>query len=261
MRQTTKNETARPTKTFSPWTLIEKGFFIFLYTIPVAYGISARTLDDYVKYALTIAVISFLLVVSWLYSTRFRLAFEQGRPLSPVAPKHLLIFMAGNVGLSLLMGVVFYSAAASAVDLFDWFLNLNPTANRNQFIGFVGAGVLALGGVFFWGRLRARFTYGLVEASMGVVFAVHRFSAEQQVGFPSNAGFYLAMLTAGVYLVVRGFDNMHQGWKEGKDPLAYMLLRFGSKPIDAKVPRRLLPIDGPRVYGTRRKRGERLSEL
>ena len=42
----------------------------------------------------------------------------------------------------------------------------------------------------------------------------------------ADAGFYLALLTAGVYLVVRGLDNIYLGLtKEPIDPLASWLGR------------------------------------
>lgn len=160
---------------------------------------------------------------------------------TPIARKAQLIFIGGNVAVSLVLGVVLYSAAVSTVDLSDWVLSLKPSENRQQFIGLAAAGILMLGGLFFWIRLKARFTYGLVEASMGVVVAVHRLSAEKQVGLPTDSGFYLAMLTAGIYLVVRGLDNMHQGWREAKDPLVSILLRLGTSPIYKESPRRLRP--------------------
>lgn len=218
-----------------------KGFFLFFYTVPVAYGISARSLDDYITYGLTIAGILFNLNVTWLYGTRLRIAMQRGQGLQPIPRKYHLIFYAGNAAVSLLIGVLFYSAGVAIVDLYDWVLRLNPMQNRYQFNGLAGAAILAFGVMFFWIRLKLRFTYGLVEASMGVVFAVHRLSTEQQVGLPTDTGFYLAMLTAGIYLVVRGLDNMHHGWKEAKDPLAKVLVWLGTSPIYKKPPRRLRP--------------------
>ena len=241
MRRQQKKEVLITKEVFSKGALIEKVFFLFFYTIPVAYGINARSLNDYLTHGLTISLYCFLLLAAWLLTTRMRLAIERGRWPPPVSGKNYLIFFAGNAAFSLLLGVLFYSAGVSAVDLYDWVFRLSPMQNRSQFIGLAGAVILALGGLFFWIRLKARFMYGVVEASMGITFAVHRLSAEQQLGLPSDTGFYLAMLTAGIYLVVRGFDNMHQGWREAKDPLASGLLWLGSKPAHGKPPRRLRP--------------------
>jgi hypothetical protein len=68
---------------------------------------------------------------------------------------------------------------------------------------------LAVGALFFWFRLRQRFLYGATEAVAGAAVAAHRLSVEPGQGLPGDGGFYFAILTAGVYLVVRGIDNMH----------------------------------------------------
>jgi hypothetical protein len=65
--------------------------------------------------------------------------------------------------------------------------------------------------MFFFIRLKWRFVYGVSEACAGVVVASQRFYTEAIVGHLSSAPpIVLAILTAGVYLVVRGADNMHQ---------------------------------------------------
>ena len=78
-------------------------------------------------------------------------------------------------------------------------------------IATVVTGITGL--LFFYFRLRQRFLYGLTEALVGVSIAAHRISNEPGDGLPSETGFYIAVLTAGVYLVVRGLDNMHQAIK------------------------------------------------
>ena len=52
--------------------------------------------------------------------------------------------------------------------------------------------------------------------------AAYRYSIEaNNASHIHDANFYIAMLTAGVYLVVRGLDNVHQGFvKEPADPAA-----------------------------------------
>lgn len=68
---------------------------------------------------------------------------------------------------------------------------------------------LLAGIVFFGIRLWFRFWYGAAEVVVGVVVAY--LSYEANVGKPTTNIFF-AVLTAGVYLVVRGLDNVHQGW-------------------------------------------------
>jgi hypothetical protein len=52
----------------------------------------------------------------------------------------------------------------------------------------------------------------------------------------SDPNLYITMLTAGVALVVRGLDNVHQ-WlaKERKDPAASRLVDYFSRFVTAKV--------------------------
>ena len=89
-----------------------------------------------------------------------------------------------------------------------------------------------LGAGFFYFRLRQRLLYGATEALAGIAVAAHRTSVEPGTGLPSETGFYFAVLTAGVYLVVRGLDNMHQAYR-GDDPLARLLRRtLGDTTVD-----------------------------
>lgn len=48
---------------------------------------------------------------------------------------------------------------------------------------------------------------------------------EQPAAFLSDPTFYFALLTARVFLVVRGLDNIHQSaFKEPKDPVALWVM-------------------------------------
>lgn len=66
------------------------------------------------------------------------------------------------------------------------------------------------GAFFFVFRLRLRLLYGATEAMVGAGIAAQRIGSEPGDSLPNETGFYIAILTAGVYLVVRGLDNMHQ---------------------------------------------------
>ena len=223
-------------KVFSTRWFVLKITLIFFYTSPLVYGISARTLDDYITYSLIIAPFSFSILVLAVWSIRLKNSYAHGRRSPAIAPKDMLIFSAGNAIISVLMGVLCYSAAVAAVDFFNWILHLNQIDDRRRFAAISAAAILILGWLFFWMRQRIRFTYGLIEASVGAAFAAFRYSAENEIGLPVDTGFYFAMLTAGVYLVVRGLDNMQQGWKEGNDPLAILVLSLGAEPIHSPPP-------------------------
>ncbi|MBL8677297.1 MAG: hypothetical protein JNJ47_07790 [Alphaproteobacteria bacterium] len=59
-------------------------------------------------------------------------------------------------------------------------------------------------------RLKRRAIYGVVEAITGLVVASYRVYSDYPFDL-KDPGFYLALLTAGIFLIVRGFDNIHQG--------------------------------------------------
>src|ERR1700682_1350931 len=69
------------------------------------------------------------------------------------------------------------------------------------------------GAVLFAFRLHARALYGFTEAIVGLLIAGQRAAVETRWPI-EDLSFDLAVLTAGVYLVVRGLDNVHQGLKK-----------------------------------------------
>jgi hypothetical protein len=100
-------------------------------------------------------------------------------------------------------------------------------ATRMLMIAATGSVTALLGAAFFMFRLKQRLLYGLTEALAGIAVAAHRVSLERDAGLPTDTGFYFAVLTAGVYLVVRGLDNMHQGLKvENATGVRRLLDRF-----------------------------------
>jgi hypothetical protein len=96
--------------------------------------------------------------------------------------------------------------------------------------GAVGVAVLGL--VFFLLRLKLRSTYGGLEVILGIIIGANTYAKSFTHGVTdikpswSSADLALGVLTAGVYLVVRGLDNVQQGIeKDPKDPLAGALWR------------------------------------
>jgi hypothetical protein len=87
---------------------------------------------------------------------------------------------------------------------------LRDLSGKSWLIAATALITVLLGAGFFVFRLRQRFLYGATEALAGAAVAAHRVSLEPGTALPSETGFYFAVLTAGVYLVVRGLDNMHQ---------------------------------------------------
>jgi hypothetical protein len=117
-----------------------------------------------------------------------------------------------------------FSVADVARATYGWLSD--PSVNRSEASLVVAVLVMATGLVLFWFRLVARACYGAVEVLVGIYVAA---SQVQQVapGVPvTQTSVLLALLTAGVYLVVRGLDNIHQGCKADKpDRIALFFIR------------------------------------
>jgi hypothetical protein len=85
--------------------------------------------------------------------------------------------------------------------------------------------VVTIGIVLFLIRLFLRATYGAMETAVGAYVGAHRFTTEFDVSASLESSFEVSVgiITAGVFLVVRGLDNMHQG--VSTDPLLQWMVR------------------------------------
>lgn len=118
------------------------------------------------------------------------------------------------------IGAVLYSFVASMVDITQWLATEASQKGKSPAYAVTVTGLLGI--MFFVFRLRYRCVYGLSEAIVGLMVARNLVSASART--ESEVALYFAMLTAGVYLVVRGLDNVHQGWKARSDPVASWFL-------------------------------------
>lgn len=91
--------------------------------------------------------------------------------------------------------------------------------------------VVSLGFGLFYFRLHLRAVYGLTESFVGLAIAVQKSLAIQSDKTIINSEWVLAVVTASVYLIVRGLDNIHQGLtKEPRDPVAVTFVN-GLRPV------------------------------
>jgi hypothetical protein len=145
------------------------------------------------------------------------------------SPKNVAEYLVTSFWGCLTVSLWFYSALIVLTDLSAWAAafaaQLDPLRNRTQFMVVTGLTTASVGAMFFWARLRQRFLYGATEAMTGAVVGMHRVTVDQWTGVPVQPDFSLALLTAGIYLVVRGADNMHQAAKSGQDPFLRRLAR------------------------------------
>ena len=183
----------------------------------VIHAIRSRTLADYVRYSLyiaaPIAAVSLVVLLYQWWQSRFR------RP----SGDEVLTIVFTPFGL-LLVGAFYYSIAVAIKDTYLWVQA--PTLSRNGAVALGLSLTLGAGLLLFYFRLRLRSIYGVSESLVGLTVAGHRVATQPDTAI-SDSGFYLAVLTAGVYLVVRGLDNVHQGLtKPPLDPIAERVLSW-----------------------------------
>ncbi len=169
----------------------------------VLYAIDHRTLEDFLG---LFPIVVFLVIASFVLFV--------GRWLLFGFPKMSIhIFLLPVLYLPVVMvltTVVYYSIWVVLKDCYVWFQQQSPP--RGFFVGLTGILIVAFAYALFLFRLHARFFFGLTEALAGLLIALWKVPVKAD---PVLWGFdiYVAMLTAGVFLIVRGFDNMHTGLK------------------------------------------------
>jgi hypothetical protein len=93
---------------------------------------------------------------------------------------------------------------------------------------------IALGLLRFLARLRFRTVYGVAEVLAGVIVATTSFDGVALVTNATDGSLVLTFVTAAVFPIVRGLDNIHRGAaKEPLDPIGGKLLAWLSRPLAA----------------------------
>lgn len=126
--------------------------------------------------------------------------------------------------------LIYCSVGLSVYDAYKF--ATSPYFSETSSIIVVGVATLVIGVSLFWFRLKCRCVYGISEIAVGVIVGSQRFylDALSPASHTPAPFIVLAILTAGVYLVVRGADNVHQGLtKDPKDPVAQKFLLWLSK--------------------------------
>jgi hypothetical protein len=82
----------------------------------------------------------------------------------------------------------------------------------------VGVLLLIVGVSLFFFRLKARFFFGLGEALVGFLIGISKIP-ESADPITWNLDVVIVMMTASIFLLVRGFDNMHAGLSSNPDAI------------------------------------------
>ena len=132
-------------------------------------------------------------------------------------------------------GAFFYFLGASMRDLVLWVpKGLDMLSGPIEWSSAPTVGIavcipLIIGGLLFCIRRNMRVLYGATETLMGIIVFMSSLSAKRPGVKVTDPAFALAMLTASIYLVVRGLDNVDQGWQEKEKDLGVKLLTVVAK--------------------------------
>ena len=165
------------------------------------YAVQNRSADDYLRYGTYIGLgfsVAFLLLFAIIIASR---------GLRKISLKTIGGLFTIIVLLPVVAGIMYYSAAASLYDIYLWILS--PSLSRTSEIIFTVIFVLAAGLGLFYFRLRARAIYGIFEIATGIFIVIYLVTSQKELLL--NSDLYLAILSASVFLIVRGCDNIHQG--------------------------------------------------
>ncbi len=189
----------------------------------IIHTILTRSIDDVFRYTLYTAIpIALIVIIVGLTYIR-----KSGLTKSSAGNKVIILVLPV---LIIFVALIYYSLGASIKDLFFWIQA--PSLSKNGTIITTLLITLALGFLLFYFRLRLRGVYGITEVLIGLAIAANRVAIENTREVPKSE-FYLAILTASVYLVVRGIDNIHQGLtKDPFDPVAQKIFFYFKKMSD-----------------------------
>lgn len=197
--------------------------FIFLVAVilwAIYNAATTRTADEYLRYGWIFGIpISLLLGKLWF--TDWRKSKRMGVWMN-------LFLLCSLVPGTVVFGTFYYSLAASAYDFVKWLIQQQNLSYTGPLL--VSTAVFLIGLGLFWFRGRYRATYGLTEVLVGISVASYKYveaAAGSHSATPTDPNFLIALLTAGVYLVVRGLDNLQQGLSAApRDPVFNSLVTW-----------------------------------
>ena len=194
-------------KTKSEATIFTEVVLVLGTLYSIIYTIVNRTFDDFLKYSIYISgfTLIFILVIIVIFSYR---------SISSNLTKDNIIFTLGIIVATLFTGPLYYSIVVAIKDLYFW--TQSSAISREWAIVFVLVTTIIFGFSLFFFRLYARGIYGFTEIIAGLGVAAQKVYTEKSLDL-TKSSFYFVILTAAIYLVVRGLDNIHQSLT--KDPI------------------------------------------
>lgn len=178
-------------------------FFMILNIAVVYYTAQNRTCHEFAFYSIFISGILVAVCICFIIF----LYFKFGNSVKEYKMLIQLLF------LLIILGPIYYS-------LFVTLKSLALFLVSSKLIILLILLILALGFSFFILRLKLRIIYGFIEIIVGIFIAYDKLSKTNFI-LSLDSEFLIPLLTASIYLIVRGFDNIHQGInaENPKDPL------------------------------------------
>ena len=178
--------------------------FVAAVATAIIYTIMHRTVDDFIRYPSFIASIigTVVLVV-------FCIEWVKSRRLKPPSGSTHTTFVTMPI-LVPTLSIVYYCIGVAVKDSYLYLHS--PGSAKTVTVFLTAILTLGIGIALFVFRLKSRALYGLTEIIVGVTVAVFRVTTQSSDNLFFNSELYIAVLTAGIYLVVRGLDNIHQGF-------------------------------------------------
>ncbi|GEM_PF-5362389 len=183
--------------------------FSLVIVMCLGYAVTVRGWQFF-KLPLTISLI--FSIFSFFLSIAAGSKLSMGRRLLSGVRAAAGTILFGTVLFSIILGSIF-----SLTELWEYASSHIAQTYKSSLL--VGLLTFIVGVIFFAVRTFWRVSYGLSEIVAGVSIASYRSFGAENWFSSMNFDLYVVLLTAGVYLVVRGFDNIFQGYKESNDPM------------------------------------------
>ncbi|OYQ38653.1 hypothetical protein CHU94_14470 [Rhodoferax sp. TH121] len=170
----------------------------------IYHAATTRTAAEYLRYGWIFGIPLMLAVGNLWFST-----WRKSKQIKVWLRILMLVHLIAGAAIG---GALYYSLVASAYDFLRWLIQQWDRPYSGPLL--VGMAVFLIGLVLFLFRVRYRATYGLTEVAAGISIATYKYievSTGTHSAAPTDPNLLIALLTAGVYLVVRGLDNMQQG--------------------------------------------------
>lgn len=165
-----------------------------------------------------------LLPVSFIYITGI-LLFGRNQSKGKEPPKVVTIFIYACLSIFMIDFVIVYAWACSLIlmDFMDWLLSKATAIDHKLGVALF----LALSIFLYIFRFYCRFIYGLTEVFVGLYMInnnLPKIIPQDDAEWRIDKHVYVAILTAGVYLIIRGVEGVHLYYE--KDKMLKIIVRF-----------------------------------